>query len=102
MTTQACAICYAYLAMSSTANSTSPLPDDYVVELLSEHGKRRCLIGWADNVHAARECYEAAMVQYPHTMIRLRQGKQPLALKLRIDMSTRRGVPVSHAVMTGR
>jgi hypothetical protein len=33
--------------IQTAASSTTPSADDYLVELLSEHGKRRATIGWA-------------------------------------------------------
>jgi hypothetical protein len=66
--------------MSTTAKCSAPLPNDFVVELLSEHGKRRALIGWGADVGAAHECYDATLKQYPHTRVRMRQGKQTIAL----------------------
>jgi hypothetical protein len=58
------------------------LSDDYVVELLSEQGDSDCLIGWGPDVGAARRCYDATVRQYPHTKVRLRQGAQPIALRV--------------------
>jgi hypothetical protein len=67
---------------STTANSTAPLPNDYVVELLSETGKRHRLIGWGSDIDAARRCYDDTSKEYPHTWGKMRQGKQTIALRI--------------------
>jgi hypothetical protein len=68
--------------MSCTEANITPLDDDYVVELLSEHGKRRAIIGWGRDIDAAHKCYDDTLRQYPHTWVRLRQGKQTIALRI--------------------
>jgi len=64
----------------STETNSAPLPDDYVIELLSEHGKKRRILGWGSNVDQAYEHYDAALREHPHTWVRLRLGKQIIAL----------------------
>jgi len=53
---------------------------EYVVELLSEHGKRRAVIGTSSNADAIHDCYDEALKHYPHTIVQMRQGKQIIAL----------------------
>jgi hypothetical protein len=57
------------------------LGQDYVVELLSEHGKCDRIIGWGPDLDAARNCYDAATKKHPHTTVRLRRGVQQIALR---------------------
>ena len=66
----------------STETSSAPLPDDYVVELLSEHGKKRRILGWGSNVDQAYERYDAALRDHPHTWVSLLQGKQIIAVQV--------------------
>jgi hypothetical protein len=61
---------------------STALCDDYVVELLSEQNDRDCLIGWGPDLHAAHRCYHAATTKYPNSTVRLRQGAQPIALRV--------------------
>ena len=49
-----------------------PLPEDYVVELLSEHGDRDRIVGWGPDVDAAHQCYDDTVKKYPHDTVRLR------------------------------
>lgn len=60
-----------------------PLPEDYVVELLSEHGDRDRIVGWGPDIDAAHQCYDDTVKKYPHDTVRLRQGTQPIALSTR-------------------
>jgi hypothetical protein len=68
--------------MSTTETSSAPSPDHYVVELVSEHGKKRRILGWGSNVDQAYERYDAALREHPHTCVRLRQGKQIIAVRV--------------------
>jgi len=68
--------------MKTMKKLTTALSDDYVVELLSEQDDCDCLMGWGRDVGAARRCYEATVRQYPYTRVRLRQGAQPIALRM--------------------
>jgi hypothetical protein len=61
---------------------TKQLAQDYVVELLSEHGKCDRIIGWGPDPDAARICYDAAVKKHPHTTVRLRRGVQQIALRM--------------------
>jgi hypothetical protein len=70
-------------------SSSAPVTEDYVVELLSEHGKRRALIGCSSNADAIYECYDYALRAYPHTTVRMRQGKQTTGFVFRTRTCTR-------------
>jgi hypothetical protein len=65
-----------------TAESSST----YVIELLSEHGKRRCILASvaisSNGCELAHDAYDEACRRYPHTHVRMRQGKQTIALRL--------------------
>jgi hypothetical protein len=61
----------------------TPLTDDYVVELICEHGDCDRIIGWGSDLDAAHQCYEATVRKYPHTTVRLRKGMQLIALRMR-------------------
>ena len=65
--------------MSTTANSSS----EFIVELLSEHGKRRAELGRGDDCKQAYQAYDKACRKYPHNGVRLRQGNQTIALSHR-------------------
>jgi hypothetical protein len=60
--------------MGSTASSS-----EYFVELLSEHGKRRCELGNGDDSKQAYAAYDRACREHAYTSVRLRQGKQVIA-----------------------
>jgi|RhiMetStandDraft_4_1073278.scaffolds.fasta_scaffold682104_1 hypothetical protein len=60
-----------------------PLPEDYVVELLSEHGDCDRIVGWGPDVDAAHQCYDDTVKKYPHDTVRLRQGTQSIVLSMR-------------------
>jgi hypothetical protein len=62
----------------------TPLPDDYVVELLS---KRKChrTIGWGPDLDSANKCYNVILTTYPRTTVRLRQRTQAILEQLRRD-----------------
>jgi hypothetical protein len=60
----------------------SPLPDEYVVELLSEHGDCDRIIGWGPDLGAAHQCYHETARKCLHTAVRLRQGTQAIALRI--------------------
>jgi hypothetical protein len=62
----------------STANSST----EYVVELLSEHGKRRCILGSGDDCEQANGAYDVACRKFPYNLVRLRQGPQTIALSV--------------------
>jgi hypothetical protein len=57
--------------MSATANSSA----EYVLELLSEHGKRRCILGSGSDVDEAWIAYEEACEEHAYNGVRLRQGQ---------------------------
>jgi hypothetical protein len=61
---------------------STALSDDYVVELLSEQDDCNCLIGWGPDLDAAHQCYHAATTKYPNSTVRLRQGAQPIAMRM--------------------
>ena len=55
---------------------------DYVIELLSERGKKHRILGWGSNINQAHECYDAALRDHPHTWVRMRQGRQTIAVRI--------------------
>ena len=59
-----------------------PSSADYVIELLSDRGKRQAILGRTSNGYLAHECYEAALRDYPYTCVRMRQGKQTIAMPI--------------------
>jgi hypothetical protein len=56
----------------------TPLNDDYVVELLSEHGDCERIIGWGPDLDAAHQCYDATVSKYPHTTV-IQNNKKPVS-----------------------
>jgi hypothetical protein len=60
-----------------------PLTEDYVVELLSEQGDCDRIVGWGPDLDAAHQCYKDTVQKYPNDIVRLRQGTQPIALRMR-------------------
>jgi len=61
---------------------TKPLPKDYVVELLSEHGDCDRIVGWGPDFDAAHHCYDNTLKKYPRDAVRLRQGTKQIALSM--------------------
>jgi hypothetical protein len=62
----------------ATAESSST----YVIELVSEHGRRRCILGSGNDCENAHKIYDQACREFPHTRVRMRQGKQTIALRI--------------------
>jgi|GraSoiStandDraft_39_1057311.scaffolds.fasta_scaffold496432_1 hypothetical protein len=62
----------------TTANSSA----EYVLELLSEHGKRRAELGRGSDGKQAHRAYVKVCNKYPHNRVLLRQGNQIIAYRI--------------------